>query len=1623
MANNITLNIGEVTNNGVPCKDPIILVIGHEGEMAFPCTEKVDKNGNLKISLPDNVFTNKCVKIAVQCSNCDKCGEEERTICLCETGADCPNCSQCIEGICISKCKDGEFCKDNTCVECDENNPCPKGFACINGTCICLGKVNDKGECVECLGNGDCGQCETCQNNQCIEKVCPNNLTCIGGDCSCPPGTKYDVVTNSCIPVGCDNDSQCGECETCVANNCQPIVCPDGYKCVNGECIPWGCVNTTCNNGADCGENCGCLNGECVPCYLLECTGECAEALGCKCNTNTDKCEPVDNCGDYCDGSTPCLDPNCTCYNNVCVSCENFPCIEGDGGCDSYYNCGCTNGDCGGGKGCNDKLELNKIENCPTECALEATYTTESNCGCDPIEFRVRNIKSCNLSNPRPTALILNLEVKAYKNGIEYADYLDQFSIGDDELLNATVKTQIKFFTKNANGAWVPETVNAVQVPDVSAVGNTFDNITIANGNIGVITDATVQTNRKAEITLTVAGVKIPANDCIGYGDRVIANYTLDFTSAQTVCNQVEAYKAEQKTILVDNDNIRRPLFIWSKSNTGTFSPNKYEPTTNYNNSGWFRKEYGEKIGNVWKDKVSKPTDGLWNNLNYKVTVDCGCKNNTTSLEKVIFCCPTEFEYNLEQCGRKITVLPFQTCEVNRKLTGTLPKEVQTLYYVTLNGADYLLRPNGGNLLQNFVKELDEPITSIIFSQRYEGTPIVAKACEVEYTEEVNAPDFGLEAECGKITVTQLSGANPITGVKIQGTAQNFTKISGQNKWELVVPKNSANFKVATTFQNLCVFVKEIDVVCEPKVEATPTSLVAKGGCPNGGTNPNITLDAVAGFTGLVEFNDPRTNTWFDGTLSGATYKKTFNNFAAGTYTFTARQKSNNSIVATTVVTIDPPVDLILSATPACGLQSGKLILTGVMGSVWNVTGAGFNAGGTQVTIPPNGVLELQVLSVNAGGTFTVTFVSDATGKSCGGTKTIIVPKDGGNIVISMEAPDTVCKGAPASFRVNDGGLGLTYILTATNGVTFIGVNGNKIVGGTYYKAFYSGPLSNFTLTASIDNSVSGCYTSNNVSKTITTKDSPIISSTSECFPGHPGKYIVTVTWNNRTGTAVLDDINIAVGSDVWPMFNDPSGSNVYTANNVNAFLSGSNTYQIGATYNGCTTTLLDVPFVNCDDPNNCPPLGQPTIVANPQYPCGVQTSTLIYSGGTSPENGDTYSWVETTSGLDVIISTGVVTTGTAPNQTITAELTEKTYKLVISKLDGACSYESQEAQVQAQSAQNITIYGPGISPDTQTSQTGTSYTFFTDIIPGASYNWTLSNPGGAVTNLGNTYTVSTALLAGASIITVEVTVDGCTYVKSENLNVGTNCAGTINVALVGVGSDSCKDVSGTISGILGTVDSWVWKVDGTPTQSGTGTIVNFNTDNIAPGASADITLEVTTSTGCVITSDVFEYVRCSCLCDTSDICKTTIVHNGIDGQGLIATLPTYPAGKQLRFLTFTGNVDLNISDRYRIIVDNGGSTTILDTGYPHTVVTPNLATCPGINYPSAISDLSGYVINDDVSASLVTALNPVILKNTTTIGLEMDYTVVAGDVITIIHNDPSCAAQQGWRVDVTCLN
>jgi hypothetical protein len=1520
MSTQVTLNISNIQNNNVPCADPVVLVLGTTGEIAFPCGNNIDKDGNIKLTLPTSEFANNCITVVVKCSECGHCPEQERTICLCSDSNDCPSCETCIEGICQSRCLPDEFCKDNTCVECDENNPCPKGFICINGKCVCLGKINERGECVECLGNGDCSQCESCQDNQCVEKVCPNNLTCISGDCSCPPGTKYDVLTNSCIPVGCENDGQCGECETCVANNCQPISCPEDYKCVGGECIPWGCTNTSCSSGADCGENCGCLNGECVPCYLLECTGDCAEALGCKCNTNTDKCEPVDNCGDYCDGSTPCLDQNCTCYNNTCVSCENFPCIEGDGGCDSYYNCGCTNGDCGGGKGCADKLELTKIENCPTECALEAKYTTESNCGCDPIEFRIKNKKTCNLAS----GTVLDLEVKAYKNNIAYENYLSELSIGDDELLNATLKTQIKFFTKNASGAWVAETVNPVLVPDISATNNKFGNIEIKAGNLGFTGNIT-NTNRKAEIVVRVVGLKVPANDCIKYGEKVIASYTLDFSTSQITCNQVETYKAEIKTILTDNESIRRPLFIWSKSNTGTFLPTKYNPSTSYNNSGWFRKEYGERVGNTWTDKINKLADGLWNNLNYKVTVDCGCKSNTTNLEKVVFCCPTEFNYTITNCGRKITVNPFETCEVNKKISEVVPAEVQTYYYLLLNDSEYLLRDTGGNLINDFTIELTDPIYKVGFEQRYIGDAIVPVACGVEYEENPDVPDFDVEVECGKIIIKKKSGTPTISSVLFVNPSFRalFTPTNSNTVWTAEVPKETLSTQVRVQFTGGCAFTKTVDVVCQPIIEAVPTKIVAQGECPNG-TNPDVLVKAISGFSSAAEFLNPKDNTWSTGTVVSGVLQKNFTNFAAGTYIFKVREGSK---IAEATVTIEAIVKPTIVIKDICGNVAGEIkIAAGKAGSTWRITGPAF-LGGTSTQLNTAGESTISIPSDKPGEYF-ITLLTDTTGFTCPQVLTATVNKDGGAIAPTITTSlDIACQGSEVQFKIADGGENLTYFVTV-NGGLLQDLNGNPI---NKVQASNNGPFNakvkitnvgsiNINVT-SIDGNV-GCYVLTPTSKSITATAGPVIENIFvQCSPNTLGHYWVHVQTSGTVTSVVLNGVaGTLIGG----------GGTTYLIEDILLYNPATSVVTATNSTTGCTATQILESLPNCDEPDNfCPQPPQiVNIITNPPSPtCGIENVSILFNNSSlGVLDGEQYAWYEVIGNSELLISSGTIDPLTVLpnvqgvlNLVVSSSNQEKTYKLRITT-QGVCAFDSESTSVVAGSTITPTITGP----ITGTMTTG-NYNYFVADIPGATYTWTLTNTSGTNQPIGDgTANVTiTNFTEGNNTINVSVVSGGCSGSASLLIVVDLDCPQTIIVQPVGgSGSNNCKNLTYTLNNNTSAILSYRWLIDGAVVASGGATVSILDTSTIVAGDTVDVELEITFADGCTVTSAAYEYTKCSCICDTNSSCQTLVAFAGANST----TSYLVPDADIYIKFKVGGYPD-------RLIVEDGANTTVyLDT-------------------------------------------------------------------------------------------
>lgn len=1577
--------------------------------------------------------------------------------CFCNAEADCADCENCIDGICVPLCTDTEFCKDDKCIECDPDHPCPNGKICINGRCVCpQGYFEKDGRCVQCDENTVLTKCQECKNGLIIEKPCdgkcdPTTGQCIdclvSGDCfdridgrnccntvtkkcECCPGTKWSPEQNKCIPILCSEDSDCGDpCLKCTEDGCQPIICPEGFKCWNGECVEWPCISTSCDNGGDCGPSCGCveINGikQCVPCHILECLGLCEQALGCKCSTQN-KCVPVDNCNDYCDGMTPCLDPKCTCYNNQCINCENFPCSPDD--CSSRQNCGCTDGDCGGGFGCNDKLTVDKIEDCTNTkgCAVKATFESQKDCKCESIRVDVKHQKTQTTGTGIGNKINdISIVTELFKGNIPYVDHLNRYNIGDNELVEGTIKVTINHY-KIING--IETKINPTgltPVANVSIVDNKVSGITLKDGihfRSGDGVTGAVDRN-KVEIIVFAENVRIPNNACIEYGSAEV--WKLIIPSAPSITSNILLTTINGKvtsTFLNDDKSNRSPLFIWSKSNDSTFSNIKYKNDGTYNQNGFFRKVYGVKVGNTYVDTIDSPEElkELVNNYNYKVQVDCGCKANATYLNKLLFCCPKDVVANFDKCNKKLSIDAFNVCSVNGDLKGLygvedanyiLPEEVQTNYYVKLereSGPDleFLLNYSTQNKLFKFI--YDEPNQSSIVKasiiQRYVGGLLAGDQCEIDLKVPAkDVPSITLTQDCNFIDlytsdpslyldVLQPSGAvkfNRISFYKRIGDSDILTSFRS-GVYDTTVPTTAVgtNLAIPNKFIPLGITVvmrvyftngcsNDYDLIkCPPKVTGEPLpTAYAKGECANG-ENPTIVATSV-GFTDAVQYS-----------LDGITYQSSpnFENKGAGIYTLYAKEED---IVVTTQVEILEPIQPTLTFDGTlCGNNTVNVTITGSAGSTF-----GLSVPPAVTSIPSVitiGTTGTYIFTVGQGseGVYTATLINDPEGRSCTPTTVTGTLVAGGEILTPTIVLDsTVCVGNPLGFRIEDGGKNATYLLTASGGS----------LGSTTLQATQSGFNGTFIPSAtnaviSISNSTNECNTVIPTSINVTSTDGPLITAASGVCDTGSTNVVVTA---NVTGTPTL----VTIGGVTATLASPGTYQATVPKTPINITVIASNTT--------CTDTF-EIVLPNCD----CDP-GTITIESNSPT-CGEQNTQVYKTAATLGFlPGSTYQWYEVVGGVDVIIG-GASGNITGVQDVLPLDVfstgTIKTYKLKITKPNG-CEYFSNTATVQA--LNNITPTISGLS----SINTGQSTTYVgAPIAVGNTYQWKLSNNivtdqvVGSASNLTITFTVP-----GLNILTLTVTTaNGCMGTISKDVNVLANCSQTVVATLP---ATSCGNITSTVSvGVSGsTIVSHRWLSGLTVLQSGGSTVLQLDTTDFIAGSTTSVTLEVTFSNGCVITSAPVSFTKCDCLCIGSSCAQIREFFSGNIANNLITTLENYPAGKQLRVKLANQSGVTSAADQFLIKL-NG--TDIIDTGYFWTI--SNNGGCPVTNgYP--IPNLSAAAIASDVQLLLPLSDRPVI-KNSN-FEIAFTHTVVLSDTIEIWHNtDGTCNTQGSYLVTIECI-
>lgn len=817
------------TVNGVE-KTPssIAWINGSDECLVRKCYKEKDY---IVIELIPDCVGNSCIEGYVHFDDaCIGCDPMYFKRCFCSEDTDCGPCEECVLGVCQSKCPIDFVCKNDKCIECDDTIKCPDGKICKDGRCVCPPGTfysNQYKRCVECDSTTVfTDKCKSCVNGHILHVDCfgacdPTTGICVdcikNSDCNintdgrnccdnkvckCCAGTVWSPTLGKCVE-DC-KDAGCPTCQRCGPEGCEPVKCPEGFKCVDDICVPWPCTDVTCANGGDCGKDCGCKDGKCVPCATLDCiAGECVEALGCECAANQ-KCKGSGLCNyGYCDGFLPCLEDGCTCYENKCVDCGNFSCANGE--CAVQLGCKCLNGKCvddpdGGGDGCADTFTL--TPECGAECKLKASLSSGP-CKCDPIKFEVKPTTANGKT-------IVNVEM--YKGTSKYSEYTKADNIGNNEIVSGQVVVLITYTKAGSPTLTDTKVVNVAsdnKVPPVEILEKP-----------GYTMSFSVQNK----------GVKISNNACKDYDDEQIASYNpADILAGVTKANMSK-----------DSTSSRIPLFVWSK------------------NGVVIKKDFPKGSNGKYEDFIDDPALATLGD-NFVVKAECGC-STTTSLSNLEFCC-SKVDVPITACGTLATLPKIDLCELvkaqasaiveftlsdktkdTRVLSGAkfeynAPKDT------SIEGAEFYLEAKGKKFC----------VTKLPVPSKIAPAPIFNPGCGDASTSSAN---MSITAPAGSsIASITFTPKGIVTGGDINRVATSISFVVDKNQLT-----GAGGIEASVTYTTGCIAKVNIPP-CPPKVKSRPT--VDRPTCDNKGQTGKIILQPV----GFDTTKDIKYTVFKDGTL------------------------------------------------------------------------------------------------------------------------------------------------------------------------------------------------------------------------------------------------------------------------------------------------------------------------------------------------------------------------------------------------------------------------------------------------------------------------------------------------------------------------------------------------------------------------------------------------------------------------------------------------------------------------------------------------------------------------------------------------------------------------------------
>lgn len=1604
MANTTYKIILQGSVNGVTVTPTdIAWISGNDSCLTKPCYKEGEY---LVVEILPDCVGNACIEgYLLFGDNCTTCDPIHFKKCFCATNADCDDCEECNElGVCQSTCLTDQFCVNDNCVDCDETHPCTGGRICINGTCTCpQGTFWNGTKCVECDNTTVLTACEKCINGVitpvncagacdpikgCVDCVndthCANRTDgkhCCDGTnhCICCPGYIWDPIKQTCVVDPCPPEGA-APCKRCTEDGWVDVICPDNYKCDPeiDDCVYSPCGDKPCDNGLDCATvTCGCPDD----------TKICTDCLE---NPNGRGCEP-----NNCENVTCSLDEcgeGCGCYEGTCIPCSWLTEEE------QAITPGCNN------KACKDTFDV-KING----CNLETSLITDQPCACPVLMGALNNGAYTNISTTNVIKVRSNFTYELRKglatdyNGFTSLPLLTDISnalIAHNETPTTGVYTLELIGTyksETAIGVFGPATTTTIA--SVSASIANASSVTFSNVDIVLAEKLLARTNGFRDLYKFLTNLKVVVkynnlvfpNGC-NYGSTTIFEKTYSATALNVSSdNFANLYNTNLSVDKYQTAGTRNPLFIYKRSKS-----------SNFTNSDIIRKVYVPKINGLHKDILYGPgcvTDpgkyplvspefGFYSGYNYLVTNDCGCGSNKSKLvTNAVVCENITPVVTLSECNTKLQVDPIQpNCAVNKDLSQlligcTYPLDAQVYYKLYVNDVFQanLLPQDVGAYIKTFPTGVNKvKITHIhdescvIFEQTYESAQ--------------KNPTYTIDCKLGNyadIVFPQVV-APGVTIVKATNTSNynEYTASSGTVKVINVGKGSTVTIKLE--FSDGCLQYLDIPVDC-------CDALVLSASMNNNGkicnSNPvTITLTATNGY-GYLEY-------YINGAL-----------LASNTYTATqigiyeAKVIDENGCEEIINVTVGACTDIVITNNPTliCTGQNSNLRVEGDPGAT--VVLQYPNLSTTSFVLDSNGVWEQ---TVSADGDYEILTYNGVTLTGVTSTLDVVTTPT----VTAITAAATACEDTSVPFTFT-GTAGATITVNFGFGSP---VNLTIGGGGTVTHAIVYPNAGSFTVDVTAISVNGNCSSDPGVTHAITIVEKPtiLIGATTCDLIGNLATTAITVT----PTAASLSII---------------TGTGTLSGSMGNYFLETpiSQTVLVRATNGSCTTDATIV--VNC----NCPEIIVPDddnehgeICASYNYGMGGYNYSLLvnptvyfnYAGSFSADityNGSDYPMSNNTSQAwltslpldydmnnpDILVTIEDTITGCVDTVVLTPNIT-------VSPI--------------------VSISGPatlcvGSLNTFSSSATGSAIGF--------DYEWSVLENGSPFAVTGNTSSTfgftPTTVGATYEIRLTRTHTNGCSTSSDSLIRVGTACCPTINIGISANNGDGCNDLIFTATG--GTAP-YEWEYAPHPTSGGTltanatgvvGNSVTIDTDTEIYGASGNYEIKVKDANNCEKTY-IHSYTRCGCICDGTD-CKNTYSKGGSGGEGTLVTTGEYGAGKILKITTTPNTNITTLTDRFKIYVHNGVSTTLLvDTGYPYVT---NNGGCPVTNYAPDLVDTNAYSNGSTITVALPTALVPVTLVDKALSTMSFNYTTVAGDSIEIVHNDVLCNAQAYYSYKIECTN